>query len=161
MISWFTSVGYFDDEENRLVLREARRCSGRRRLLIENNNLADLLLRWLPSVVIERDGKFSIDLATFDPITGRVDDRASNRPRRADSAVRLLGPDSSPPSCATGFCRPALMPSSPAIRPAPSDRPQPTNGHGRSPIAHGRNIWVCAVRVGSGDAPRRRPQPAR
>lgn len=71
MISWFTSVGYFDDEENRLVLREARRCSGRRRLLIENNNLADLLLRWLPSVVIERDGKFSIDLATFDPITGR------------------------------------------------------------------------------------------
>jgi ubiquinone/menaquinone biosynthesis C-methylase UbiE len=29
VISWFTSFGYFDDEENRLVLLEARRCCGR------------------------------------------------------------------------------------------------------------------------------------
>jgi ubiquinone/menaquinone biosynthesis C-methylase UbiE len=72
VISWFTSFGYFDDEENRLVLREARRVlrpGGS--LLVENNNLAELLPRWLPSVVVERDGNFSIDRATFDPITGR------------------------------------------------------------------------------------------
>lgn len=72
VISWFTSFGYFDDEDNRLVLREAcrvLRLGGR--LLIENNNLAELLPRWLPSVVVERDGNFSIDRATFDPITGR------------------------------------------------------------------------------------------
>ncbi len=72
VISWFTSFGYFDDEENRLVLREARRVlrpGGR--LLIECNNLAELLPRWLPSVVVERDGNLSIDRPTFDPITGR------------------------------------------------------------------------------------------
>lgn len=73
VLSWFTSFGYFDDTDNRRVLSEARRVlrpGGT--LLIENNNLAELLPRWLPSVVIERDGNLMIDRSTFDPTTGRV-----------------------------------------------------------------------------------------
>jgi len=48
VISWFTSFGYFADDENRRVLREACRVlrpGGT--LLIETNNLAELLPRWL------------------------------------------------------------------------------------------------------------------
>jgi ubiquinone/menaquinone biosynthesis C-methylase UbiE len=56
VVSWFTSFGYFDDDGNRAVLREAHRVfRPRGRLLIENNNLAALLPHWLPSVVTERD----------------------------------------------------------------------------------------------------------
>lgn len=95
VISWFTSFGYFDDEENRVVLREARRVlrpGGK--LLIENNNLAELLPRWLPSVVVERDGNFSIDRATFDPITGRsMTERViarNGRIRRFGFSVRMF-----------------------------------------------------------------------
>ena len=95
VLSWFTSFGYFDDEENRRVLREARRVlrpGGR--LLIENNNLAELLPRWLPSVVVERDGNFSMDRATFDPMTGRsVTERVivrGGRTRRFGFSVRMF-----------------------------------------------------------------------
>jgi ubiquinone/menaquinone biosynthesis C-methylase UbiE len=73
VVSWFTSFGYFDDDDNRRVLREAHRIlrpGGR--LLLENNNLAELLPRWLPTVVVERDGDFSIDQHRFDPTTGRA-----------------------------------------------------------------------------------------
>ena len=55
------------------VLREAHgilRPGGR--LLIEMNNLTELLPRWLPSVVVERDDDFVIDRSRFDPITGRA-----------------------------------------------------------------------------------------
>ncbi len=73
VVSWFTSFGYFDEDDNRRVLAEARRVlrSGGR-LLLENNNLSGVLGRWLPSVVIERDGDLSIDRARFDPTTGRA-----------------------------------------------------------------------------------------
>lgn len=71
IVSWFTSFGYFSEDENRSVLAEARRVlrpGGR--LMIEANNLAELLPRWLPSTVIERDGDFVVDRAHFDPVTG-------------------------------------------------------------------------------------------
>ncbi len=73
VLSWFTSFGYFDDADNRRVLREARRVLRRGGLLlIENNNLAELLPRWRPEVRIERDGDQMIDQSTFDPTTGRA-----------------------------------------------------------------------------------------
>lgn len=73
VVSWFTSFGYFDDEQNRRVLAEAHRVlrpGGR--LLIEANNLPELFTRWAPTVLVERDGNFAIDRPRFDPITGRA-----------------------------------------------------------------------------------------
>jgi ubiquinone/menaquinone biosynthesis C-methylase UbiE len=73
VLSWFTSFGYFGDEHNRRVLGEVRRVlrpGGM--VMLELNNLVELLPRWLPSVVVERDGDFSIDRSTFDPTTGRA-----------------------------------------------------------------------------------------
>ena len=67
-MSWFTSFQYFDDTDNRRVLQEAHRVlrpDGR--LLIENNNLVELLPRWQPAFVTERDGHFQIDRSCFDP----------------------------------------------------------------------------------------------
>jgi ubiquinone/menaquinone biosynthesis C-methylase UbiE len=95
VISWFTSFGYFDDTDNQKVLSEAHRVlrpGGR--LLIENNNLAELLPRWLPAVVVERDGDFMIDRSTFEPATGRaVTERTCVRDgqvRRFSFSVRMF-----------------------------------------------------------------------
>jgi ubiquinone/menaquinone biosynthesis C-methylase UbiE len=95
VISWFTSFGYFDDAENQKVLSEAHRVlrpGGR--LLIENNNLAELLPRWLPAVVVERDGDVMIDRSTFEPASGRaVTERTCVRDgqvRRFTFSVRMF-----------------------------------------------------------------------
>jgi SAM-dependent methyltransferase len=72
IVNWFTAFGYFDDDDNRRVLAEAHRAlRDRGRLVIENNNVPELLRRWQPAVVVERDGNFSIDRSRFDPVTGR------------------------------------------------------------------------------------------
>jgi len=95
VISWFTSFGYFDDDGNRGVLREVHRAlrpGGA--FLIENNNLAALLGQWLPAIVVERDGDFSIDRTVFDPTTGRATtDRVlvrNGRTRRFSFSVRMF-----------------------------------------------------------------------
>jgi ubiquinone/menaquinone biosynthesis C-methylase UbiE len=95
VISWFTSFGYFDDIDNQKVLSETHRVlrpGGR--LLIENNNLVELLPRWLPAVVVEREGDFLIDRSTFEPATGRaVTERTCVRDgqvRRFTFSVRMF-----------------------------------------------------------------------
>ena len=94
-VNWFTSFGYFDDDDNRRVLAELRRAlrpGGA--LLVENNNLAELLPRWLPAIVVERDGDLSIDRPHFDPITGRATTERvivrGGRVRRLTFSVRMF-----------------------------------------------------------------------
>jgi SAM-dependent methyltransferase len=70
---WFTSFGYFSDEENRRVLAEALRAlrpGGR--LALELNHLPALLRVWQEHRVAERDGDFMIDRGSFEPETGRT-----------------------------------------------------------------------------------------
>lgn len=97
VISWFTSFGYFDDDENRRVLGEAARVvNANGRLAIETNNLAEVLPRWQPVTVIERDGAFAIDRARFDPVSGRaVTERTivrDGRSRQLTFSVRMFMP---------------------------------------------------------------------
>ncbi len=63
-------------------------------LLIENNNLAELLPRWLPAVATERDGDLMIDRSRFDPISGRATTERTvvrdGRTRRFRFSVRMF-----------------------------------------------------------------------
>jgi ubiquinone/menaquinone biosynthesis C-methylase UbiE len=95
VVSWFTAFGYFDDTDNRRVLQEAHRVlrpAGR--LLIENNNLVELLPRWQPAVITERDGHFLLDRSRFDPTTGRATTERviirDGRTRRFVFSVRMF-----------------------------------------------------------------------
>ena len=95
VVSWFTSFGYFDDTDNRRVLQEAHRVlRPPGRLLIENNNLVELLPRWQPALVAERDGHFAIDRSCFDPTTGRATTERviirDGRTRRFVFSVRMF-----------------------------------------------------------------------
>ncbi|MGZ8695514.1 MAG: SAM-dependent methyltransferase [Gaiellaceae bacterium] len=95
VVSWFTSFGYFDDETNRAVLAGALRAlrpGGA--LLVEGNNLAELLPRWLPAVVMEAGDDFCVDRSVFDPITGRANTERTvvrgGRTRRYSFSVRMF-----------------------------------------------------------------------
>lgn len=72
VVSWFTSFGYFGDEDNRRVLAEAHkvlRPGGR--VVIDLNDRDALMRRYLPCVVVDRDGDLMIDQHAFHPLTGR------------------------------------------------------------------------------------------
>jgi SAM-dependent methyltransferase len=74
VVSWFTAFGYFDDEQNRGVLRSVHRAlrSGGR-FLIELNHKDGLLPHWVPSSVVQTDEGLMIDERVYDPLTGRAD----------------------------------------------------------------------------------------
>ena len=96
-VCWFTSFGYFDDDDNRKVLREfARVLRPGGRLLIEALH-HDGFVRGLASppaaTVTERGEDVMIDITEFDSVTGRVEtDRTVRRDgsvRRSHHSVRL------------------------------------------------------------------------
>jgi cyclopropane fatty-acyl-phospholipid synthase-like methyltransferase len=95
VISWFTSFGYFDDQTNRAVLgqvHEALRPGGA--VLIEGNNLAELLPRWLPETVLEKGDDMVVDRYVFEPVTGRADTERTvvrnGQVRRFSMSVRMF-----------------------------------------------------------------------
>ena len=63
-------------------------------VLIEGNNLAELLPRWLPAVVIEKGDDLVVDHGVFEPITGRADTERTvvrdGRTRRFSFSVRMF-----------------------------------------------------------------------
>lgn len=72
VLSWFTAFGYFDDDQNRRVLRgvhRALRAEGR--FLVELNHKDGLLPTWVPSSVTREGEALMIDEREWDPLTGR------------------------------------------------------------------------------------------
>jgi len=74
VVSWFTAYGYFDDEQNRVVLAEvARALRPGGRLLIELNNRDWILRNFQPHRVTQRGDDFMIDQSPPpDPLTGQL-----------------------------------------------------------------------------------------
>ena len=105
VLSWFTSFGYFDDQDNRRVLHEAHRVllSGRQTPHLEQQPCraaASIAARF----VTERDGHFAIDRSCFDPTTGRATRRMiirEGRTRRSCSPCACSWPPSSGTGCST------------------------------------------------------------
>jgi 2-polyprenyl-3-methyl-5-hydroxy-6-metoxy-1,4-benzoquinol methylase len=67
LVNWFTSFGYFSDEQNKAVLRQfhdALRPGGR--LVLETQNITLILLQPRPQHWIERDGDLMLDEWTLD-----------------------------------------------------------------------------------------------
>ena len=72
----FTAFGYFEDDENLLVLQNAARALKPGGLLIFDTNNRDTLLRnFHPAFVHEKDGNLLIDRMSFDSLTGRMQNR--------------------------------------------------------------------------------------
>lgn len=95
VVSWFTSLGYFDDDGNRRVLAAAAsalRTGGR--FILDLNNHAAIMNTYQHSVVVEDRGELIVDRNWFDPLTGRnrVERTMilSGRTSRAEYFVRLF-----------------------------------------------------------------------
>jgi SAM-dependent methyltransferase len=95
VVSWFTAYGYFDDDQNRTVLREVHRAlrpGGR--FLVELNHKDGLLPTWLPSTVEHSGEAIMTDERDWDPISGRSNNWRTiirdGRVRRAFFFTRLF-----------------------------------------------------------------------
>ena len=98
LVNWFTSFGYFSDEENKAVLRgfhDTLRHGGR--LVLETQNVSRIMLAPQPiHVVGERDGDLMIDRWELDAenarfLTERLVMRGG-RARKAHFSVRWFTP---------------------------------------------------------------------
>ncbi|MGH7686804.1 MAG: class I SAM-dependent methyltransferase [Candidatus Dormibacteria bacterium] len=96
VVCWFTSFGYFDDEDNRSVLTEFRRVLRPAGKLVLETIHHDGFVRMLTpkaSVVQQIGDDYLIDQVEFDPITSRIEtDRTIIRDgsvRRSHHSVRL------------------------------------------------------------------------
>ena len=97
IVNWFTSFGYFSDEQNKAVLREfhdALRPGGR--LVLDTQNITRTLLEPRPQHWIERDGNLMLDEWTLDVENARfVTERTVVRggsTRRTHFVVRWFSP---------------------------------------------------------------------
>jgi SAM-dependent methyltransferase len=95
VLCWFTSFGYFSDEENRRVLAvafEALRPGGL--LAVEVNHLLNLLGRWVGEGVTERGEDRMIDRRAYDVETGRSRDERivtrDGKTRSFEFSVRMF-----------------------------------------------------------------------
>jgi len=97
VLSWFTSFGYFSDDENRQVLAEAYRALKPGGLLaVEMNNLLRLIQVYADEVVTERGEDKMIDRHRFDIQTSRsLDERTiirDGKERTFTFSVRMFTP---------------------------------------------------------------------
>jgi 2-polyprenyl-3-methyl-5-hydroxy-6-metoxy-1,4-benzoquinol methylase len=97
VVNWFTSFGYFSDEQNKAVLRQfhdALRPGGS--LILETQNITRILLQPRPQHWIERDGDLMLDQWTLDVENARfVTERTvvrGGRTRRTHFVVRWFSP---------------------------------------------------------------------
>jgi SAM-dependent methyltransferase len=73
ILNWFTAFGYFNDEGNCQVLREAQRAlKPGGKLLVELNNRDAILSHLQHASVVERNGNYMIDQTRYDVPTGRM-----------------------------------------------------------------------------------------
>lgn len=95
VISWFTSFGYFGDDQLRQVLAEvAKALVPGGRFVVEVQHPHWLARELQPAFVVERDGDLFVDRNRFEPLTGRiVSERVivrGGRVRRVPFFVRLF-----------------------------------------------------------------------
>jgi 2-polyprenyl-3-methyl-5-hydroxy-6-metoxy-1,4-benzoquinol methylase len=98
LLNWFTSFGYFSDEENKAVLRgfhDALKPGGR--LVLETQNVSRIMLDPKPlHIVGERDGDLMIDRWTLDAENARFQTERlvmrDGRARKAHFSVRWFTP---------------------------------------------------------------------
>ncbi len=97
VLSWFTSFGYFDDDDNRLVLRQFADILRPGGALIIETMHHDGFVRGFtsaPAATLTERGEDSMtDVTTFDPVSGRVETartvRRGGQVRRSHHSVRL------------------------------------------------------------------------
>ncbi len=97
VLSWFTSFGYFGDEDNKRVLAEASRALRPGGLLAVNMLSRDRVLRvYQDDIVTERNGDLMIDRHRLDLETGRIHTERTiirgGKRRSFEFFVRLLTP---------------------------------------------------------------------
>lgn len=97
VLCWFTSFGYFDDEDNRLVLQQFANVLGPGGTLLIETMHHDGFVRGFTgapaATVTERGDDLMVDVTTFDSVMGRIETertvRRGEHVRRSHHSVRL------------------------------------------------------------------------